>query len=131
MHQETRPSLQRKIRREVSPRWKQSPRYENRFNCYCYSCNDFGHRGMDCTFQGRKHTGSRSDQMRCWACDRIGHVVANCHTLRCFTCGGVGHKAQVCTSPRRQFMRRLTYNSTRKINDSWKKDDTDSFERKR
>ena len=58
MHQETRPSLQSKLRREVSPRWKQSPRYENRFNCYCYSCNNFGHRAMDCTFQGRKHTGS-------------------------------------------------------------------------
>ena len=56
MHQETRPSLQSKLRREVSPRWKQSPRYENRFNGYCYSCNDFGHGEMDCTFQGRKHS---------------------------------------------------------------------------
>ena len=79
---------------------------------------------MDCTFQGRKHTGSRSDQMRCWACDRIGHVAANCHTLRCFTYGGVGHKAQVFTSSRRQFMRSFSYSSARKVNDSWKKNDT-------
>ena len=58
VHQETMPSIQRKLRREVYPRWKQIPRYENRFNFYCYSCNDFGHRAMDCTFQERKHTGS-------------------------------------------------------------------------
>ena len=79
---------------------------------------------MDCTFQGRKHTRIRSDQLRCWACDHLGHVAANCHTLRCFTCGGVGHKAQVCTSSRRQFMRSFSYSSTIKVNDSWKKNDT-------
>ena len=131
MHQETRTNIQSKLKREVSPRWKQSPRYENRFNGYCYSRNDFGHRAMDCTFQGRKHTGNRSDEMICWAYDRIGHVAANCHTLRCFTCGGVSHKSQVCTSSRRQFMRSFSYPSARKVNESWKKNDISIFEYQR
>ena len=80
-------------RRRTTPIWNQSSRYESRFNGYCYSCNGFGHRAMDCTFQGRKNTGSQSDQIRCWACDKFGHVTAIYHTLRCFTYGGVGHKS--------------------------------------
>ena len=54
---------------------------------------------MDCTFQGRKNTRIQSDQIRRWACDKVGHVTARCHTLRCFTYGGVGHKSRVCESP--------------------------------
>ena len=59
---------------------------------------------------------------------KVGHVAARCHTLRCFTCGGVGHKAQVCASRRRQSMRSFSYLSARKVYESWKKNDTGSFE---
>ena len=59
----------------------QSSRYESRFNGYCYSCNGFGHRDMDCTFQGRKNTGSQSNQIRCRACDKVGHVAIRSHTV--------------------------------------------------
>ena len=118
-------------RRRTTQRWIQTSRYGNRFNGYCYSCNGFGHISMDFTFQGRKNIGSQSDQIRCWACDKVGHVAARCHTLRCFTCGGVGHKAQVCASRRRQSMRSFSYLSARKVYESWKKNDTGSFEGQR
>ena len=105
--------------------------YENNFNGFFYACSGFGHRAMDCTFHGRRSVGSQSNIIRCWTCDQIGHLVANCHTLRCFTCGGFGHKAQVCASPRRQSMRNISHPSSRKADESWKKNNAKRFEDRR
>ena len=131
MLEEVSTAPQSKFREETTPRWNQSSMYEYGFNGYCFSCTKFGHRAMDFKLYGRRSAGNQSDRMRCWTCDRIGHVAPNCHTLRCYTCGGVGHEAQACAGPRRDPMRRFSYPSTRKDNGSWKKNDTDRLEGQR
>ena len=65
------------FKREATPRGNQCPKYEKRFNGYCFSCSNFGHKAMDCRINGGRH----NDKIRCWTCDRIRHVAANCHTL--------------------------------------------------
>ena len=106
-------------------------RYEINFDGFLYACSGFCHTAMDCTFYGRRSVGIRSNTIRCWTCDQIGHFETNCHTLRCFTCGGFGHKAQVCASPRIKSMRSLSYPSTRKVDESWKKNNAKIFEDQR
>ena len=106
-------------------------RYGNIFNGYCYACSGFGHRAMDYTFHGRRSVGSQSNIIRCWTCDQIGHLVANCHTLRCFTCGGFGHKSQACATPRRQSKRIISYPSARKVDEYWKKNNAKRCEDQR
>ena len=80
-------------RKRTTPRWSQSSRYENRFNGYCYSCHNSKKEKIPRIWiahsKEEKNTGSQSDQIRCWACDKVGHVATRCHTLRCFTCGVV------------------------------------------
>ena len=43
MQQGVRSIPQSKLRKETTPRWNQSPRYESGFNGYCYFCFNFGH----------------------------------------------------------------------------------------
>ena len=69
--------------------------------------------------------------MRCWTCNHIGHVAANFHTMRCYNCSGFGHKAQTCTSPRRQPMKSPSYKSTRRTNESLKKNYAGGFDTQR
>ena len=53
-HQGDNPTPQCKFRRETTPIWNQAPMYEDGFNGYCYSCNNFGHKAMDCRFYERR-----------------------------------------------------------------------------
>ena len=115
MQQGVRSIPQSKLRKETTPRWNQSPRYESGFNGYCYFCSNFGHKAMDCRFYGRIG-GRPNDLARCWTCNQVGHVVATCHTLRCYTYSGFGHKAQECSSQRIQPRRIPSYTSTRRTN---------------
>ena len=82
MHQGVRSIPQGKFRKETTPRWNQSPRYEIGFNGYCYFCSNFGHKAMDCRLYGRRSGGNLNNSIRCWTCNQVGHVAATCHTLR-------------------------------------------------
>ena len=44
MQQRVRSIPQSKLRKETTPRWNQSPKYESRFNGYRYFCCNFGHK---------------------------------------------------------------------------------------
>ena len=61
----------------------------------------------------------------------FGHIAANCHTMRCYSCSGFGHKAQECPSQRSQPRVSPSCTSARKVYESWKKNDTGSFEGQR
>ena len=108
-------------RRRESLRWSQTSRYENRFNVYCFSCSNFGHKDMDYRSYGRRSAGSPNDKDRCWTCNHHGHIAANCHTMRCYSCSFFGHKAQECPSQRSQPRRNPSYTSPRRTNESWNK----------
>ena len=121
MKQGVRSIPQSKLRKETTPRWNQSLRYESGFNGYCYFCSNFGHKTVDCRLYRRRSGGSPNDSVKCWTCNQVGHVAAKCHTLRCYTCSGFGHKAQECVSQRSQPRKSPSYTSTRRTNDHGKK----------
>jgi hypothetical protein len=83
---------QSKFRRET-PSWMNQRRYESVFNDYCFSCNEYGHKALDCRHHGRKQFGGFNNNIRCWNCNHVGHIAAHCYTMRCYSCGRYGHKA--------------------------------------
>ena len=104
------------------------PRYESSFNGYCYFCSNFGHKAMDCRFFGRRSARSPNDSVRCWTCNRVGHVSTTCHTLRCYTCSGFGNKAQECASQRSQPRKSPSYTLARRTSEPWKKTNAGRFQ---
>jgi abortive infection bacteriophage resistance protein len=48
--------------------------------------------------------------------------------MRCYNCGGFGHKAQDYWNSRRQSMRNDSYNTTRRVNETWKKNEVEIIE---
>ena len=119
-HQGVSPTPQRKLRKEAPSRRNHASRYENSFNGYFYSCNDFGHKELDCTSHA-KSVGTPNNTVRCWKCNYVVHIVANCHTMICYNLYGFGHKTKDCASSERKPMMSPSYTSTRKANDPWKK----------
>ena len=117
------PTPQSRFRKETIPRWNQISRNGNGFNsyCYCYSCNNFGHKALDCISYVKRNVGNPNNSVRCWTCNHIGHTAAYCRTIRSYICSGIGHKAQDCWKSRRKPIRRSPYNPTRNVNEYWTK----------
>jgi hypothetical protein len=112
---------QSKFRRET-PSWMNQRRYESVFNGYCFSCNEYGHKALDCRHHGRKQVGRFNNSIICWNCNHVGHIAAHCYTMRCYSCGGYGHKAYNCWNSRRQSIRNASHNMTTRVNKkTWKK----------
>ena len=105
-------------RRRPASRHVQKTMYDCVFHGYCFSCNKYGHRAVDCRRDVRRDVGRPNTQIRCWTCGLFGHVASVCHTLRCYSCDGVGHKAQDCWYSRRQPMRN---GSTRRTDEPWRR----------
>ncbi len=43
------------------------------FKGYCFSCNMFGHKAIDCNKRNMKH-------VRCYACNKFGHKARECRS---------------------------------------------------
>jgi hypothetical protein len=121
---------QSKFRRET-PSWMNQRRYESIFNGYCFSCNEYGHKALDCRHHGRKQVGRFNNSIRCWNCNHVGHIAAQCYTMRCYSCGGYGHKAYNCWNSRKQSMRNVSYRMTKGVNETWKKKETANIDDQR
>jgi hypothetical protein len=106
-----------------TPSWMNQIRYESVFNGYCFSCNDYGHKALDCRHHGRKQVGRFNNNIRCWNCNHVGHIVAHCYTMRCYSCDGYGHKAYNYCNSRKQSMRNTSYSMTKGVNGTWKKNE--------
>jgi hypothetical protein len=100
-HQEAIFIPQSKFRRETPSRWTPKQRYANVFHGHCYSCNDYGHKALDCIHYARKYYGRFHNTLRCWIHNQVGHIVAHCHTMRSYNFSGFGHKSQDCWNTRR------------------------------
>jgi hypothetical protein len=96
-------------------------KYGTTFNGYCFSCNNFGHKALECKNLKKKNSGRSNNSMRCWRCNYVGHTVKFCHTMRCYNCDRFGHKSQNCRKSRSQTMRNNSDKSGRKSNEGWKK----------
>ena len=118
-------------RRRTTPRWNQTSRYVNRFNGYCFSCSNFGHKAMEYRSNGRRSAGSPNDKVRCWSYNSHVHIAANYHRMRCYSCSGFVHKAKEFPCQRSQPRESTSYTSTRKVYESSKKKDTGNFEGQR
>jgi chromosome segregation ATPase len=77
-------------RREIPSRWTSKKMYEDVFHGQCYSCNEYGHRDLECRYYARKYSERFHNTLRCWRCNQVGHIVAHCHTMRCYSCSGFG-----------------------------------------
>jgi hypothetical protein len=106
-------------------------RYENVFNGHCFSCNEYGHKALDCRHHSRKEVGRLNNMLRCWRCNLVGHIVAHCHTMRCYSCSGFGYKSQDCWNTRRQSMKSASYSMKRRTPETRKEDKVKRMEDKR
>ena len=95
---------QARFRREPAPRYDQTNRYDGTFHGYCFSCNGYGHRVVDCRRAIRRNVGRPYNQIRCWTCGMLGHVASVCNTMRCYNCDRVGHRARDCWYSKQQPM---------------------------
>jgi hypothetical protein len=73
-HQEATFTPQNKFRKETPSRWTQKKRYENVFHGHCFSCNEYGHKALDCRHYARKDVGRFHNTLRCWRCNQVGHI---------------------------------------------------------
>jgi hypothetical protein len=105
----------------VTPSWMNQTRYESVFNGYCFSCNEYGHKALDCRHHGRKQIGRFNNNIRCWNYNHVRHIVAHCYTMRCYSCGEYGHKVYNCWNSRKQLIRNASHNMTTRVNKKvWK-----------
>jgi hypothetical protein len=93
-HQKAIPTPQTKFGRQILSRLTQKNRYENVFNGHYFSCNEYGHKDLDCIHYARKVVGRFNNILKCWRCNPVRHIVAHCHTMRCYSWNGFGHKSQ-------------------------------------
>jgi hypothetical protein len=127
INQESIFTPQSKSRRETPSRWTIKQRYEHVFYGHFYSCNEYGHKALDCR-HARKDNGRFNNTLRCWRCNQVGHIASHCHTMRCYNCSGFGHKSQDCRNTRRQPMKSASYNMTRRTHESRKEDNVENME---
>jgi hypothetical protein len=52
-------------KRRETPSWMNERRYASVFNGYCFSCNEYGHKVLDCRHHGRKQVGRFNNSIRC------------------------------------------------------------------
>jgi hypothetical protein len=52
-------------RRETPSRWTLKQRYQFFFHGHCYSCNEYGHKSLECRFH---------NTLRCWRCNKVGNI---------------------------------------------------------
>jgi hypothetical protein len=119
-HPEATHTPQSKFIRET-PTWMNQRRYESIFNDYCFSCNEYGHKALECRHHGGKQVGGFNNSIRCWNCNYVGHIASHYYTMRCYACSGYGHKAHNCWNSRKQSIRNASHNITTRVNKKiWK-----------
>jgi hypothetical protein len=79
---------------KTPPRWTPIQRYANVFHGHSYSCNEYGHKDLECRFYSRRDNEIFHNTLRCWRCNQVGHIDVHCHIIRCYNCSGFGHKSQ-------------------------------------
>jgi hypothetical protein len=98
-------------------KWTPKKRYESVFHGQCYSCNEYGHKPLECRSYAMRDNETFHNTIRCWRCDQVGHIVVHCHSMRCYSCSGFDHKYQDCWNTRRKSMIRTSYSMTRRRNE--------------
>jgi hypothetical protein len=103
-------------------RWTPRQRYESVFHGQYYSCNEYGHKALECRSYARGNNGRFHNTIRCCICDQVGNVAFHYHNMRCYNCSEFGHKSQDYWNTRRKSMMRTPYSMTRRRNEVRKGD---------
>jgi hypothetical protein len=73
------------FRRNTSQIRSFSPRYQSLFYGYCFTCNKFGHKVVDCRAYGRK--GQERNvyvdpyNIECYKYHNYGHITCDCRSM--------------------------------------------------
>ena len=74
-------SAQGDFRNNPPSKWSYVSMYETLFNGYCFSCNDFGHKALNCKFYTRREFDYTKNVMRCWKCNKVGQKTWDCKSF--------------------------------------------------
>jgi hypothetical protein len=80
-------------RRETPSRWTPKESYGNVFHGHSYSCNEYGHKSLECRLYARRNNERFHNTLRCWICNQVGHISSHCHIMQCYSCCVFGHKS--------------------------------------
>ena len=76
-------------------------RYKVSFHVYCYSCNHFGHKAVNCRDDQVRARNGYMDlyNVQHYKCHNYGHIARNCGSImddndECLKCHNYGHIAQ-------------------------------------
>ena len=126
-------------RRTTPPRRPSLLRYQNFFFGICYSCNNFGHKAIDCRAYGRnRNTWNRSNYERpinqyednnlrksYEAADRnYNHFGVLSNEIECHKCNNFGHTAKNCRSnliASSREPRHVPFNHSREQQGTWRR----------
>ena len=84
--QSNQQKMQQMRRTPQASNWKRQSftRYTNHFHGYCYACNNFGHKFVDCKLCSKRGTKYYTlaqlyfDKIRCYVCLKLGHKAKDC-----------------------------------------------------
>jgi Ni/Co efflux regulator RcnB len=57
--------------RETPSRWTPKQRYESVFHGHCYSCNEYGHKDLECGYYARRDNKIFHNTLRCWIFNQV------------------------------------------------------------
>jgi hypothetical protein len=87
-----------RIRKTLPSRWNHTIMYQNSSFGYCYSCNGFGHKSIDCRINV-KESYMRDNNRDTYGFSRINYnsfsPLLN-YNIICYNCNNYGHIAKFC-----------------------------------
>jgi hypothetical protein len=73
------------FRRTTSQRRSFTPRYQSLFYGHCFTCNNFGHKVVDCRAYGRngqaRNVYVTPYNIECYKCHNYGHIARDCRSM--------------------------------------------------
>jgi hypothetical protein len=82
---EDRDQLRHEFKRTTSQRGSLASRYQSFFPGYCFTCNNFGHKVVDCRAYGRnvqaRDVYVPPYNIECYKCHNYGHIAHDCRSM--------------------------------------------------